>query len=152
MILARFLSLAQSKRRLCSANHWAGYFSNLVCDWLNIVWANSEQGTENGPCLCMMSSCIKTSVLLTLSIEHKFTTLQMENVLEADHVTFPLTLLLHWCPGIMSAILLAIFSTTVWLIKRIHRNMFVMTQLKIIGWDNGLVPNKRQAIISHIDV
>ena len=43
---ARFLSLAQSKLRLCSANHRAG---NLACDWLSIVWAYSEQETENGP-------------------------------------------------------------------------------------------------------
>ena len=48
-IWARFLSLARSKLRLCSANHRAGYFSNLACDWLSIVWAYSEQETENGP-------------------------------------------------------------------------------------------------------
>ena len=48
-IRARFLSLAWSKLRLGSANHRAGYFSNLACDWLSIVWAFSEQGTENGP-------------------------------------------------------------------------------------------------------
>ena len=36
---ACFLSLARSKLRLCSANHRAGYFSNLACDWLSIVWA-----------------------------------------------------------------------------------------------------------------
>ena len=47
---ARFLSLARSKLRLCSANHRAGYWSNLACDWLSIVWAYSEQETENGPC------------------------------------------------------------------------------------------------------
>ena len=46
---ARFLSLAQSKLRLCLANHRAGYFSNLACDWLSIVWAYSEHETENGP-------------------------------------------------------------------------------------------------------
>ena len=46
---ARFPSLAQSKLRLCSANHRADYFSNLDCDWLSIVWAYSEQMTENGP-------------------------------------------------------------------------------------------------------
>ena len=46
---ARFLSLARSKLRLCSAYHRAGYFSNLACDWLSIVWAYSEQETENGP-------------------------------------------------------------------------------------------------------
>ena len=46
---ARFLSLAWSKLRLCSANHRAGYFSNLACDWLSIVWAYPEQETENGP-------------------------------------------------------------------------------------------------------
>ena len=46
---ARFLSLTRSKLRLCLANHRAGYFSNLACDWLSIVWAYSEQETENGP-------------------------------------------------------------------------------------------------------
>ena len=46
---ARFLSLAQSKLRLCSANYRAGYFSNLACDWLSIVWAYSEQESETGP-------------------------------------------------------------------------------------------------------
>ena len=46
-----FLYLARSKLRLCSANHRAGYFSNLDCDWLSIVWAYSEQSTENGPWL-----------------------------------------------------------------------------------------------------
>ena len=44
-----FLSLTQSKLRLCLANHRPGYFSNLACDWLSIVWAYSEQETENGP-------------------------------------------------------------------------------------------------------
>ena len=38
-VLGSFLSLARSKLRLCSANHRAGYFSNLPCDWLSIVWA-----------------------------------------------------------------------------------------------------------------
>ena len=46
---ARFLSLTQSKLRLCLANHRAGYFSNLACDWLRTVGAYSEQETENGP-------------------------------------------------------------------------------------------------------
>ena len=41
-----------SKLRLCSANHRAGYFSNLACDWLSIVWAYSGQETENGPSSC----------------------------------------------------------------------------------------------------
>ena len=50
---ARFLSLARRKLRLCSANHSAGYFSNLACHWLSIVWAYSEQETENGPRLIM---------------------------------------------------------------------------------------------------
>ena len=53
MTRACFLSLARSKLRLCSANHRAGYFSNLACDWLSIVWAYSEQETENGPCTGM---------------------------------------------------------------------------------------------------
>ena len=46
---ACFLSLAQSKLRLCLANHRAGYFSNLACDWLSVVWAYSEPETENVP-------------------------------------------------------------------------------------------------------
>ena len=46
---ARFLSLARSKLRLCSANHRPGYWSNLPCDWPNTAWAYSEQETENGP-------------------------------------------------------------------------------------------------------
>ena len=61
---ARFLSLAQSKLRLYSANHKAGYFSNLACDWLSIVWAYSEQQTENGPrtktlCWLLFQTCTK---------------------------------------------------------------------------------------------
>ena len=59
---ARFLSLAPSKLRLCSANHRAGYFSNLACDWLSIVWAYSKQETENGPCFEK-----RTSYLITLT-------------------------------------------------------------------------------------
>ena len=42
---ARFLCLALSKLRLCSANHR----SNLPCDWLSTAWAYSKQDTENGP-------------------------------------------------------------------------------------------------------
>ena len=44
-----FMPLAESKLRLCSANHRADYFSNLSCDWLSIAWAYSEQESENGP-------------------------------------------------------------------------------------------------------
>ena len=47
-IEARFLSLARSKLRLCSANHRPGYWSNLPCDWPSTAWAYSEQQTENG--------------------------------------------------------------------------------------------------------
>ena len=49
LIRTRFLSLARSKLRLCSANHKPGYWSNLPCDWLSTVWANSEQEKENRP-------------------------------------------------------------------------------------------------------
>ena len=48
-IWARFLSLARSKLRLCSANHRACYFSNLACDWLSRVRAYCEKKTESGP-------------------------------------------------------------------------------------------------------
>ena len=56
---ARFLSLARSKLRLCSANRRAGYFSNLACDWLSIVWAYSEHETENG---LRWSMCVNLKV------------------------------------------------------------------------------------------
>ena len=46
---ARFLSLARSKLRLCSANHRPGYWSNLPCDRSSTAWAYSEQETEYGP-------------------------------------------------------------------------------------------------------
>ena len=46
---ARFLSFDQNKLRLCLANHNVGYFSNLACDWLSIVYAYSEQEKGNGP-------------------------------------------------------------------------------------------------------
>ena len=39
----RFLTPARSKYSLCAANHRAGYFGNLACDWLSIVWAYYEQ-------------------------------------------------------------------------------------------------------------
>ena len=49
-IRARFLSLARSKLRPCSANHRRpGYWSNLPCDWPSTAWACPEQETENGP-------------------------------------------------------------------------------------------------------
>ena len=46
---ARFLSLARSKLRLCSANHRPGYWSNLSCDWPSTAWDYSEQEPENEP-------------------------------------------------------------------------------------------------------
>ena len=49
--------------RLCSANHRTGYFNNLACDWLSIVWAYSEQDTENRP-----KSSVICSLFLRLGI------------------------------------------------------------------------------------
>ena len=54
---ARFLSLARSKLRLCSANHRPGYWSNLPCDWPSTAWAYSEQETENGPWSALAARC-----------------------------------------------------------------------------------------------
>ena len=54
-IRARFLSPTRIKHRLCLANNRAGYFSNLACDWLSIVWTYSKiqiskiQESEYGP-------------------------------------------------------------------------------------------------------
>ena len=58
LIRARFLSLIQSKLRLCAANHRAGYFSNLACYWLRIVWTYSEHDSENGPWLALSNQGI----------------------------------------------------------------------------------------------
>ena len=55
----RFLSLARSKLRLCSANHRPGYWSNLPCDWPNTAWAYSEQETENGP-RSLLADCLSS--------------------------------------------------------------------------------------------
>ena len=65
---ACFLSLARSKLRLCSANHRAGYFSNLACDWLSIVWAYSEQETENGPSTPLKLTFKSTSYHISSSL------------------------------------------------------------------------------------
>ena len=46
---SRFLSFAPSKFRLCSANHRAGYFSNLACDWLSIVWVRDRKWAQINP-------------------------------------------------------------------------------------------------------
>ena len=66
---ARLLYLAQSRLRLCSANHRPGYLSNLPCDWPSAAWAYSKQETENGlrfswraifditACVILPSSC-----------------------------------------------------------------------------------------------
>ena len=58
MFRTRFLSLAQSKLRLCSANHRSGYWSNLPCDCLSTVCAYSEQETEKSPCLVRSNSVL----------------------------------------------------------------------------------------------
>ena len=68
---AHFLSLAQTKLRLCWANHRPGYWGNLPCDWPSIAWAYSEQETENGPrCLfswlTMMCSDIMSTHMLKI--------------------------------------------------------------------------------------
>ena len=67
MTWARFLSLARSKLRLCSANHRTGYWSNLSCDWPSTAWAYSEQKTENEP-WCFSA---KASIAIMLSV-HPF--------------------------------------------------------------------------------
>ena len=54
--------LARGKLRLCLANHRAGYFSNLPCDWLSIVWAYSEQETENSPAEMSSSYCAAINI------------------------------------------------------------------------------------------
>ena len=71
-IWARFLSLAHSKLRLCSANHRAGYFSNLPCDWLSTVWAYSAQEPENGPWCESSCYCVHNHVWYQNSVKYSF--------------------------------------------------------------------------------
>ena len=63
---ACFLFITHSKLRVCSANNKAGYFNNLACDWLSIVWAYSEQETENGPWSLglMLTPCLDMDCLI----------------------------------------------------------------------------------------
>ena len=68
---ARFLSLAQSELRLCSTNHRAGYFSNLACDWLSIVWAHSEQETERGHIVSIVSIFGENKSCYKILLYHK---------------------------------------------------------------------------------
>ena len=65
---ARFLSLARSKLRLCSANHRSGYWSNLPCDWPSTAWAYSEQEMENGTWSGMRSTY--TTMVITSRWRH----------------------------------------------------------------------------------
>ena len=81
-----------NKFRLCSANHRAGYFSNLACDWLSIVWAYSEQETENGPWSCWKSACLfKPNPFLI-----KIPTLNICFLRVAEMTRFPLVVRLLW--------------------------------------------------------
>ena len=52
---ARFSVSYWCKLRLCLANHRAGYFSNLACDWLSIVSAFFKQEVENGPWVVLIT-------------------------------------------------------------------------------------------------
>ena len=56
---ARFLPLAWSKLRLCSANHRPGNWSNLPCDWPSSAWVYSKQEKM---CPCLFSTSV-TAVL-----------------------------------------------------------------------------------------
>ena len=85
---AHFLFLTPSKlKHLCSANHRPGYFSNLAFDWLSIVWACSEQETENGP----WSRC-STSVL-DRQVDHCDFGLHLVTVQSYEYNICPLWLL-----------------------------------------------------------
>ena len=46
-INACFQSLARSKLSLCSANHRAGYLSNLACDWLSLLRARDRKWAQD---------------------------------------------------------------------------------------------------------
>ena len=61
---ACFLSLARSKRRLCSANHRTGYWSNLSYDWPSTVWAYSNSETENRPGLSQLCKLLQGGLSL----------------------------------------------------------------------------------------
>ena len=79
MTWARFLTLARSKLRLCSANHRPGYWSNLPCDWPSTAWAYSDQEPETGPvflCICNRHDIDhvlpKYSVVCTIRVKYQW--------------------------------------------------------------------------------
>ena len=55
---ACFLSLGQSKLRLCSANHRAGYFSNLACDCLSLLRARDRKRGQLGDPWKFWTGCL----------------------------------------------------------------------------------------------
>ena len=70
----RFLSLAWSRLRLCSANHTPGYWSNLTCDWRSTAWAKGGSNDillNQIPKLKCFSS--RLAVVFTQSIKPCFT-------------------------------------------------------------------------------
>ena len=78
---ARFLSLARSKPRLCSANHRTGYWSNLPCDWLSTAWAYSEQVTENRPREWLVNWFTASHLLSLFSVTYNLALTRSNNVL-----------------------------------------------------------------------
>ena len=73
---ARFLCVARSKLRLCSANHRSGYFSNLAFDWLSIVWAYSKR-QKTVPVISTVIDCVCTQWLAhswycIMNISHEY--------------------------------------------------------------------------------
>ena len=99
MIWARFLSLARSKLRLCSAIHRAGHFINLACDWMSTVWAYRKQGTKTGleVSLGHMFGCLErcsaaTNRLWTpqTKIRHRVRLIRSTINMDAERNLFPL--------------------------------------------------------------
>ena len=99
MTWARFLCLAWSKLRLGLANHRTGYFSNLACDWLSIVWAYSEHDTENGPWFTRWGS------LGLYSLSDKASYRQISWSLEAARLDVIMIVSLWNLTGILAALL-----------------------------------------------
>ena len=56
------------KLRLCSANHRAGYFSNLACDWPSTVWSVRPWGIHIKAISLQRLSLITDKWTVTISI------------------------------------------------------------------------------------
>ena len=112
---ACFLFLAWSKPRLCSANHRAGYWSNLPCDWPSTAWAYYGASLTRLKLLRPDDSHKAWSALVQVMAWHLFGAKPLPEPI--------LTYCQHGPMHIKNKLLLNINQITKDLLKKMHFNM-----------------------------